>query len=242
MKKLLITGCSWACGEWDNAQETKELIVSHPGITNYLSENFVVTNIAKPGGSNWTSCYAIENYLRHVISPKDKLEIIVFQTDPLRTALAEVFDVGYTKLINDAADLRGLHQTLVEIFYIKLNFIAESHNCNIHVVGGLTDLDLEILSLYPRLVALCPSWIKLLNNQHTPSAIPLIFNHRSVELCKKQNRLDLCDELFSASESNFFEAEQLMESDMFGPAYGDFHPSRKGHKIIAEYITQFFLK
>jgi hypothetical protein len=243
MKKLLITGCSWACGEWDNMQGTNRMVLSHPGVTKYLSEDFTVTNIAKGGGSNWTSCYSIENYLRHVVNPKDDLEIIVFQTDPLRPGIANVFNVDYSNLINNANNLYELHQTLVEIFYIKLNSIAENHNCKIHLVGAYSDLDLETLSLYPRrLVALCPSWIKLLNNQHNPSVIPLTINPLTVEFCKEQNRLDLCDELFRISEYNFIEAEQLMESSMFGPAYGDFHPSRSSHEILANYIRQFFLE
>jgi hypothetical protein len=242
MIKLLIAGCSWSCGEWDNVPDTNHLKVSHPGITEYLSANFAVVNISKPYGSNWNSCYAVENYLRHVISPKDKLEIIVFQTDPMRDNQAKVFDVDYRTLISDAADIHSLHQTLVEIFYIKLNQLAERHHCRIHVVGGHTDLCMETLSLYPRLVALCPSWIKLLDSHHNPSVISLIIDSRSVELCKKQNRLDLCDEFFKESESSFLHTDRLLQSDMFGPAYSDFHPSRKGHEVMADYIADFFSK
>jgi hypothetical protein len=54
-KKILITGCSYGCGEWSNNPYGN----THRGIAAYLEEkSYTVTNVSKPGANN---CVALEN-------------------------------------------------------------------------------------------------------------------------------------------------------------------------------------
>ena len=54
-KKILITGCSYGCGEWSNNPYGN----THGGIAAYLEEKgHTVKNVAKPGANN---CVALEN-------------------------------------------------------------------------------------------------------------------------------------------------------------------------------------
>jgi hypothetical protein len=54
-KKILITGCSYGCGEWSN----KPYGNTHGGIAAYLEEKgYTVKNVSKPGANN---CVALEN-------------------------------------------------------------------------------------------------------------------------------------------------------------------------------------
>jgi hypothetical protein len=54
-KKILITGCSYGCGEWSNNPYGN----THRGIASYLEEKgYTVTNVSKPGANN---CVALEN-------------------------------------------------------------------------------------------------------------------------------------------------------------------------------------
>jgi len=54
-KKILITGCSYGCGEWNNNPYGN----THGGLASYLSEKgYTVKNVSKPGANN---CVALEN-------------------------------------------------------------------------------------------------------------------------------------------------------------------------------------
>lgn len=54
-KKILITGCSYGCGEWNNDPYGN----THGGIASYLTEKgYTVKNVSKPGANN---CVALDN-------------------------------------------------------------------------------------------------------------------------------------------------------------------------------------
>jgi hypothetical protein len=56
-KKILITGCSYGCGEWSKTPNPYGN--THGGIAAYLAEKgYTVKNVSKPGGNN---CVALEN-------------------------------------------------------------------------------------------------------------------------------------------------------------------------------------
>ena len=57
---------------------------------------------------------------------------------------------------------------------------------------------------------------------------------------KELGRIDLCEQLIEFSDKNFGEFTEILGLDTFGPALGDFHPSRLGHQILANHITNFF--
>ena len=244
MSKLILIGCSWGCGEWINNHD-QTLSISHPGMTDYLSQDHSVTNLSRAASSNWQSVFALRNYLQYCANPEysadstEPIEIFVLQTDAARTNVSEKYDVDYESILLKSHGLKNYYQILIEIFYIKLHNLAQQYNIKINMIGGLTDLELEIMSLYINLQPCCASWIKLLDPRHEPSVVPLILDPRLLKLAKSHNKMDLFEDIINHSDEKFLQAQQLMETEFFGPAHGDFHPSRKGHKVMADYIDQY---
>ena len=240
MRKLLLVGDSWSCGEWVHAPDHPDAItLGHPGMTEYLSSDYSIVNLSKGKASNWQICYALTNYLKYGQWDADPPTIFVFQSDAWRPAMSQKFDVDTDKIMLDSDSLLNFYKRTLEIFYIKLNLFAKEYQVKLHLIGGLSDLDLETLSLYNNLIPCCESWTQLLNHQHVSSVIPLTFDSRIFEQAKKNNRTDLMDEIIRVSDHNFVEAQKLLESDYFGPAFGDYHPSRLGHKVMADYIKNY---
>jgi hypothetical protein len=238
MKTLIVVSCSWGCGEWDH-QGNHELVISHPGITEYLNNSFKVVNLSRAGNSNWQICYTLHNYL--MTNPHQDFEIIVIQTDIARRSLAEKY-LDLELVFKKTHNLESLYTELSEICYHKLAYLAKLANTKIHLVGGLTDLSTDILSLseFGDLVVLCDSWIKLLYNAHTPSLIPLRLDPELLTATKEYNRYDLFEQVVEYSDKNFLKLQELYESEFFGPAFGDFHPSRLSHKLLSEHIINYF--
>jgi hypothetical protein len=241
MKTLIVVSCSWGCGEWDYHDNNHDLplTISHPGITEYLADTFKVVNLSRSGISNWQLCYTLHNYL--INNPHSNFEVIVVSTDPARSKLSDKY-IDLESIVKKTYNLESLYDELLEIFYHKLEYLAKLHNIKIHLIGGLGDLNINILNSpnFENLVPLCDSWIKLLYNKHVPSSIPLLVRPEILTITKNCKRYDLVDQAINYSDKNFLIRQQLLELDLFGPAYGDFHPSRKGHATLANYIKHFF--
>jgi len=247
MDKLIIFGSSWSAGEWaiDDSIGT-ELKLIHPGMSEYLSDTFKVVNFSKGSSSLWKIIYSIHNYcemsyvdIENTVNPA---KIIVFQNDPFMSALSEKFNVDYQRIFSECTDLKNLYQTLTEIFYIKLSELQQKYKIDIYLCGGASDIDINLLALYPNLKLLCESWIKLLDDSHIPSVIPLQWSRDSLPITRKYGRLDLCEQIIDASDNNFASLQKLLESKYIGPVFGDYHPNRLGHEVMANYIKNFFKK
>jgi hypothetical protein len=242
MKKLVVIGDSWGCGEWQYAG-SNQLEASHPGLNQYLADCFEVTNLSRSGASNWQTCYTLHNFLEFNLPLMDSVpDILLIQTDAARFNLADRFDVDCERELGAAENLRDLYTKLVEMFYIKCDAMAREYGVRLNFSGGLSDLDVDIMSLYPGLIPLCPSWIQLLCAQHIPDVIPLRVTISKTsdsdlfQTAKKQGRADICDEIMEHSNRNLLPLQDLLESDFFGPSLGDFHPSRQGHQILSNHI------
>jgi len=238
MDKLILVGCSWGCGEWKNDSKTT-LTINHPGLSEYLSKDYTVVNLSKGGASNWQTCFSLRNYLEYRVDKQEPVNIFVLQTDASRTTVSNKFDVDYESIIEKSNSLKDYYKTLLEIFYIKLHNLAEQYRVKIHMIGGLNDLDLELMSLYNNLLPCCESWIKLLDHTHQPSEIPLVLESKFFVEAKKHNNTNLVEDIINYSDQKFVRAQQLMETEYFGSAFGDFHPSRKGHEVLASYIKNY---
>jgi hypothetical protein len=236
--KLIIVGCSWACGEWINDRENT-LSLSHPGLSEYLSDKYSVINLSRQGASNWQSVFSLRNYLEYQVDPQESTQIFVVQTDASRSAVGDKFDVDYESILQKIDRLKDYYRIFLEIFYIKLHNLAEQYGVKIHMIGGLTDLDLETMLLYNNLQPCCESWIKLLDHTHQLSTIPLVLDSKFLVNAKKNNKINLVEDIINHSDQKFLRAQQLMETEYFGPAFGDFHPSRKGHEVLANYIKNY---
>jgi hypothetical protein len=238
MEKIVLFGDSWSCGEWSLASGN-QLEISHPGMGEYLSSHYKVSNFSRGGSSIWQTLYAVRNYIAELYEYDYPIKVVIFQSDAFREKLSEKFDVDYSKIYRECIDIKHFYQMVLEIFYIKLEYIASLHNVEIYLCGGLTDIDTNTLRLYPGVKVLCQSWIKLLDPRHIPSSIPLKIDKDFLPIAKSHKRMDLCDQLIDVSDQNFLFYQELLESDYFGKAFGDFHPNREGHRVMSDYIKNF---
>ena len=237
MEQIVLIGDSWSCGEWIHC-DSNSIKLNHPGITEYLP--FKTINLSKSGASNWQSLYAMFNYMNQYQHIDQDYSIILFQTDPTRPYKSETFDVDIDSVITKVDSLKNLYSSLVEIFYIKISELASQFKIPVYIIGGLSDVDQSIFSLYNNSENIvCSSWVNLLYADHKNNVIPLQFNSELYTTAKKLGRLDLCNEILDINEQNFMEFNEVIGLDTFGPALGDFHPSRKGHRILAEHIIKF---
>lgn len=81
MKKLVIVGDSFGCGEW--GIENNKYQVLHSGLEQYFTDyGFNVTNLSVAGGSNRYSIFNLNHFLKNNINYDGY--IIFVQTEPLR--------------------------------------------------------------------------------------------------------------------------------------------------------------
>jgi len=240
MKKLVLIGDSWGCGEWKHVGNGS-IELNHPGMQEYLPYNTV--NISVGGASNWDILYSMFNYMNQSHHLDQTYSVIVFQTDLMRTSFAEKFDVDIDEQVQKASSIEQLYTNLAEIFYIKISNFSKQFNVPVYIVGGLSDVDANAFSLYNNKEnIICNSWISLLYKDHVPSVIPLSLESRMLTMFKKLGRTDLCEQLLDINDKNFIEFNKILRLETMGPSFGDFHPSRLGHQILAEHIINFIDK
>ena len=243
--KLILFGDSWTKGVW--ATQDNEITCIHPGMSEYLNNaGYTVSNMGRAGASLWQILYGVFTYLnfnQSYIAHED-VKIIVFQTDAARRQGADAFQVDYNLILRKSVDTQDFYKRILEIFYIKLNEIAEQFNVKIYVSGGITDLNLQLFTMnnFSSLHVLCESWIKLLYPEHTQSIIPLLINPDEVKYMLSLQHTKIVDELITISDKNFPVFTSILETECFGREFGHFHPNLLGHNIIGKHIKEFFDK
>ena len=238
MRKIVLIGDSWGCGEWDDISFTTPC---HPGLTEYLSDQYVVKNLSRSGNSLWQICYTLESFLDRIGNDKET-DYVIIQTDAMRTQNCCDFDIDYDESCQHANSLLMVYQMLLEKFYYKLQNIGDRYDITIHLVGGICDVFVEGLCDTPRINVLCPSWISLIDQAIGADSTSLSNNVVPVHLRPdtliklKQLKLSLVDKAIDHIDTTFLFNQRLIESEYFGPIHGDFHPSRKGHLLLANHI------
>ena len=240
MEKLVLIGDSWGCGEWKHVGNNS-IELNHPGIPDYLP--YKTVNISVSGASNWSILYSMYNYMNQLQHLDQTYSVIVFQTDLMRTSFADKFDVDINEQIQEASSIEQLYTNLADIFYIKISNFSKQFNVPVYIVGALSDVDDYLFSLYNnKKNIICNSWLSLLYKDHVPSVIPLSLESKTLTMFKKAGRTDLCEQLLDINDKNFIEFNKILGLETMGPAFGDFHPSRLGHQILAEHIIKFVNK
>lgn len=242
MQTLVLFGDSWGCGEWCY-QDHSPPFVSHPGLTEYLGDQFVTKNFSREGASLWQTAYAVRNYLENLRAMNSQPPLLVLiQTDAARQAQADKFQVDYDEIYRSGQDIKDIYTKLLEIWYIKLQFMAEQYDTVFYMSGGLTDLDMDSMKLYPRLRALCPSWIQLCEPAIKSSTMPLIMSHHVLKYLHDNHDARLMTQMMDWLDESFLSLQTLLESPWMGPSYGDYHPSRLAHQRLSDHIKKFFLE
>lgn len=239
MEQLVIFGGSWSLGEFRSVGQ--ELEVAHPGMTEYLSDQYRVSNFSQPGTSLWQTLNSVGHYLFRCQTLTDQ-RIIIFQNDPFFSMLSERFSVDYDQLYQDSIDIRQFYKNILEIFYIKLNDLAVKFNTKIYLCGTISSVDTDSIKNFDHLVNLCTCWIELLDPEYQPDVLPILLSKFFLLTCKKQKRLDMCEQIMDHTDQHFVYFSQLTENQYFDNpnAFGDFHPNRLAHQVMADHIKEFF--
>jgi len=241
--KLALFGDSWCHGVW--SVDGNRLVNSHPGMTDQLSKKYDVVNLSRGGSTLWQILHGVFVYLQTPQISKDNLKFIVFQTDAIREYRSKSFDVDYKTMFQDSTDVVDLYTRAIDIFYIKLNNLAVQFDVKIYLCGGLSDLNIELLTKinnFSNLIVMNESWVKLMYPDHVTSTIPLRIDPVLLENAIKFQRADLCKEIVSISDNNFIKLQSVLETEYFSEPIGDYHPNLKGHNLMAEYIDNFLTK
>ena len=226
MKTIIITGCSWACGEWDTVNGHYGL--SHQGLTQYyLDAGYNCINLAQPGGNIMGLWYTLNAFLK-VNTHLDIKQVIYIQTDCGRSFK----NLELNALLQDKSkSLTGIIDYCYQIFYDKLNDIAPTYNTKVSVVGGLTDVTTD-LTPYTNLDLAVPSWVRLID-----PAQPLtsLVDQTSIDFLtqhcphRKSEILDLLDA--ALARRDYFD----QNPKIFYPDWR--HPNRYGHQILYDKLT-----
>ena len=220
MKKILISGDSWGCGEW--GEEGTHYGVLHTGLEQYLSDTgFNVTNISNGGFSNTGSIDQIKIKLAN-----DHYDHIVwFQSDPYRDL--RPYDKFYTQLQN-YDDFKAIGLRLLNKSYAQLNQL----NTKIICLGGCTKLDQNIKN-YSNLIPSVTSIIELLIPEFNA---PEIWMSEWGRLLDQQIPVEVLNQLAvnKRLQDKLFEFPKLFYPD-------GRHPNRHGYLILYDFIKGEFL-
>lgn len=219
MKKILIGGDSWGCGEWDCKATTPE--PSHPGLEQYLSDdNFEVINVSIAGGSNQESIAQLKIEFDQGLFD----HVIWFQTDPIRNFrpyhdFNQVF-VSYQKLLEESA-------RVLESSYDLLNKFGVPLLC----IGGCSKLCGTIQN-YDNLIPAVPSMIELLHPYYTA---PEVWISDWNSCLDRTTNIDLLDDLARSNKLQW----ELRHLSFFKK--DPRHPDRHGHRVLYEFLRKNFI-
>ena len=244
--KLVLVGDSWCAGVWQ-IYDTNKIKLTHPGMSKILKDKgYHTVNFGVGGSSLWQILHRIHLYFNEtsklgVVTNK----IVVFQTEADRNTLADSFFVNYEEILDQSENLHDFYLRTLDIFYIKLNNIAQQYNTTIYIAGGSTDLNLELLTKinsFSNLKILSESWIKLLYPEHQISMIPLTTDSEFLQMTLEKKHYKIADEIIELADKKIIPLQLAIETDYFDKEFGHFHPNLLGHNLMAEYIDNFFKK
>lgn len=237
---IIVSGCSWACGEWERSDLRIGLTEpSHPGLSKYLEEaGHDVVNLGIPGGSNLQVCNKISGWIQRNRDIKiDK--IIVFQTEYTRDWRMR-FNEDYSKIEHHDS----LCNIMIARFYNWLIELEEDADCEVYVIGGASDtLDPEIVKKhYGGLNVVCQSMVNFLINHDTTVEHPIFswYHQESIPLVEEVKRHLSDSELqkFLVEIQRGADRENIVFStpEYFWPDGS--HPNRAGHKKLFDFLLK----
>jgi hypothetical protein len=248
--KIFIGGDSWGCGEWADPivlQSGRKMssTVSHRGLEQYfINDNYTVFNSSKGGSSNRFSIERLAKDLQEYYSPGDI--ILWIQSDPIRDLRVHEHKHGYRNnysnnisiaLKNNNNNFTQLEKCLLADSYDKLSNLANAYNTTVHVIGGLRNIESNILSKFKNLNMLVKSWIHLLINKYGDDSDGIGTSEWTVDdflidQLPVDVKLQLVDDLYKI----FNQHQSITKFKIFSPD-GE-HPNRKGHEHLYNFIKE----
>lgn len=221
MKRILISGDSWGCGEWNEwaTANGSEYGISHPGLEQYLiDDGFFVVNCSMGNLANKDSIGRLE----HQLCLGDYDHIIWFQSDPLRDLRPYK---NFNHMFTDYQQILASSNELLNSHYKRLNQLGKKIIC----IGGCSKLDPDI-SNYENLIPLVSSVIELLLPDFTA---PRVWCSDWVHHINSKINESLLDCLLIEKKIQ----DQIGEQPIFQP--DGRHPNRKGHRVLFDVVRKF---
>jgi hypothetical protein len=221
VKRLLIGGDSWGCGEWPNPGKGPYK-VTHLGLEQYLlDDGFCVKNCSVGAQSNKDSVDRVNCELE-----LDSYDCVIwFQSDPLRDLRPYT---NFNSQFTSYQELLDLSNRLLNSHYKMLNQSGHKVIC----VGGCTKLDPDIRN-YENLIPLVDSMIELLLPNFTA---PKVWHSDWLFAIKSNINEDLLDQLLVNKKIQ----DSLRDKPIFKP--DGMHPNREGHRVLFNTIKEFLIK
>ena len=224
----IISGDSWGIGEWGDAPDTNDTILTGPGIVQYFNLNRGVVSLSQGGWGNQQSVAYLAEFLNKF--KPDLQDVFYFiVTDPCRDP--NCFD-------NLSCGIEQAIRTTIDEALNKLNILAMAHSIRVNLIGGICDLDTVDISAYKHLTILVPSWGSLLDTEYAPSIFwsdglrKLGLAHVAQPELKEEwvNIVDL-----SIKKRKCF--DRWRET---GWSADGAHPSRHGHRVLRDFLFPGF--
>lgn len=243
MKKIIIVGDSWGLGEWGRDPIRYKYTVLHKGLEQYFIDyGFDVINVSEGGSSNTGSIRRLVNLLSELSDDISNIDYIFFITTDATREIHRNKEKLTDALIQNKS-LPLLVDKLLDSCYNELNKICLTNNLNIHVIGGLNNLDTSIQS-YKNLIPIIPSWVSLLighldeykNLCNDPKFRIVNFNFAIDDFilsrCPFNIASKLIEDAYLYQEINSL----VFKEKIFWP--DGVHPNREGHKILFETLLK----
>lgn len=236
---IIIGGCSWGKGEWARGDSVSNgSPIMHDGLTQYIKNTGqTVLNLSIPGGSNYSSAYAINTWFER--NPEHQVDqIFVFQTDYARDSQM-IFEEDLTKIEH----ANSLANIMIARFYHRLIEISNNYNVKIYLIGGVSDTlspDL-VRSHYAPLEVVCQSMTNLLINNNHLINDPVLSWYAAPEISlvkkiKEKLPEDQIVKLIQEIDKGISRENLIFSTpEYFWP--DGIHPNRLGHKKLFDYLV-----
>lgn len=223
--KILITGDSFGCGEWQIDPDLQSKILLHKGIEHYLlEENYDVLNVSIAGSPNK---FAIKR-LSLVLDFNPDI-ILWFQSDPLR----DLFPFNdFTEKFNTFEELIELNNNILDNHYSTLNSLDKKIYC----IGGCSKINSNLIVKYNNLIPLINSVPEFLFPEYKHPE--LWHSGWQAEVHKIQD-LKLLTKLLACKVKQCKLITEQRYKDLFWP--DGMHPNRIGYYKIYEFIKSKIL-
>ena len=230
MKTIVITGCSWGCGEWNHGD------IAHCGLAEYLTQDgYNVVNLSEPNSGPIHLINPLNRFLEYN-SHLDIEHIFLIQSDIGRNFITRAgtgnnrpqhddIEVVWNDQLTLEHNIKGIYRQ----FYSRLNVIGKYRKKSFNLIGGLSDLVIDRANDFENLNFLIPSWQSLLNPEHTTTYLDQIgLEYLDKHFQNKQEIVPFIDNFLKMRD--FF----IGNKEFFWP--DGMHPNRLGHQVLCDAI------
>ena len=231
---IVVTGDSWACGEWDSEHGNV-----HGGLAEILKHNgHEVVNLAVPGTDNRTATHNLKWFL-HNNQSHNITQIIFFKSDIARQINTPDLQRGYIDFKN----------TIIHSFYFALAEAVQKYQVPCAIIGGSSDAFSRdwtanaAMNYHEKLKGLTiavPSFTNLIVNDNSNKLTFSIWREADTETILTA---------IKASSTNQDIAILIEDLDLAQRRYNLWHhnaeffpdgnhPNRRAHQILYEFLIQ----